>query len=149
MEIFTKNSAKCTVFQSTICNKFSSLMVSRRPPQQIQVARLIHTILAHSSTSLYLSIFRRHRTRCSLSSDWGHRTADTPTDYATTCGGSYWRVYIYCCSCFSQFPWTICSMVVSDDNPGASKEGVWNEGASQPGTSWIAPHVTRFRPINI
>jgi hypothetical protein len=26
MEIFTKNSAKCTVFQSTICNKFSSLM---------------------------------------------------------------------------------------------------------------------------
>jgi hypothetical protein len=28
MEIFTKNSAKCTVFQSTICNKFSSLMGS-------------------------------------------------------------------------------------------------------------------------
>jgi hypothetical protein len=26
MEIFTKNSAKCTIFQSTICNKFSSLM---------------------------------------------------------------------------------------------------------------------------
>jgi hypothetical protein len=26
MEIFTKNSAKYTVFQSTICNKFSSLM---------------------------------------------------------------------------------------------------------------------------
>jgi hypothetical protein len=26
MEILTKNSAKCTVFQSTICNKFSSLM---------------------------------------------------------------------------------------------------------------------------
>jgi hypothetical protein len=27
MEIFTKNSAKCTIFQSTIGNKFSSLMV--------------------------------------------------------------------------------------------------------------------------
>jgi hypothetical protein len=27
MEIFTKNSAKCTIFQSTICNKFSSLML--------------------------------------------------------------------------------------------------------------------------
>jgi hypothetical protein len=27
MEIFTKNSAKCTVFQSTICNKISSLML--------------------------------------------------------------------------------------------------------------------------
>jgi hypothetical protein len=26
MEIFTKNRAKCTVIQSTICNKFSSLM---------------------------------------------------------------------------------------------------------------------------
>jgi hypothetical protein len=26
MEILTKNSAKCTIFQSTICNKFSSLM---------------------------------------------------------------------------------------------------------------------------
>jgi hypothetical protein len=26
MEIFTKNSAKCTIFQSTNCNKFSSLM---------------------------------------------------------------------------------------------------------------------------
>jgi hypothetical protein len=30
MEIFTKNSAKCTVFQSTICNKFSSLMIADR-----------------------------------------------------------------------------------------------------------------------
>jgi hypothetical protein len=27
-------------------------------------SRLIHTILAHSSTPLYLSIFRRHRTDC-------------------------------------------------------------------------------------
>jgi hypothetical protein len=35
MEIFTKNSAKCTVFQSTICNKFSSLMLS-----QLSVSRL-------------------------------------------------------------------------------------------------------------
>jgi hypothetical protein len=26
MEIFTKNSAKCTIFQSTNCNNFSSLM---------------------------------------------------------------------------------------------------------------------------
>jgi hypothetical protein len=25
MEIFTKNSAKCTIFQSTNCNNFSSL----------------------------------------------------------------------------------------------------------------------------
>jgi hypothetical protein len=29
MEIFTKNSAKCTIFQSTNCNKFSSLMKSK------------------------------------------------------------------------------------------------------------------------
>jgi hypothetical protein len=26
MEIFTKNSAKCTIFQRTNCNNFSSLM---------------------------------------------------------------------------------------------------------------------------
>jgi hypothetical protein len=32
MEIFTKNSAKCTVFQSTICNKFSSLMYQPHQP---------------------------------------------------------------------------------------------------------------------
>jgi hypothetical protein len=30
MEIFTKNSAKCTIFQSTNCNKFSSLMRASR-----------------------------------------------------------------------------------------------------------------------
>jgi hypothetical protein len=27
MEIFTKNSAKCTIFQSNNCNNFSSLML--------------------------------------------------------------------------------------------------------------------------
>jgi hypothetical protein len=35
-------------------------------------SRLIHTILAHSSTPLYLSIFRRHRTVCPEARRDGH-----------------------------------------------------------------------------
>jgi hypothetical protein len=33
MEIFTKNSAKCTIFQSNNCNNFSSLMNSISSPK--------------------------------------------------------------------------------------------------------------------
>jgi hypothetical protein len=66
MEIFTKNSAKCTVFQSTICNKFSSLMC---PPLGYSSEGL-STFLSYSVDDRMLLLDSSHNKPCISPLHW-------------------------------------------------------------------------------
>jgi hypothetical protein len=68
MEIFTKNSAKCTVFQSTICNKFSSLMhINEFDVQSCNGMTLLLHIRSFIPNSFYFMLFSIYRLLCQSS----------------------------------------------------------------------------------
>jgi hypothetical protein len=62
MEIFTKYSAKCTIFQRTICNKFSSLMSACRSNALFVIVAIKLPGIPFSSIGARVLIFKSQKT---------------------------------------------------------------------------------------
>jgi hypothetical protein len=62
VKIFSKNGAKCTIFQSTTCNKFSSLMLHSSSKLLFTIRLIIYQMYeANDDKKLLKGLYLLHR----------------------------------------------------------------------------------------